>query len=783
RLPYKDCEIRAAIFAEAALDAGSLVDDLDFFVLESVCKTQREWMDCGYQVVPISVNFSTQTLSSAGFMDRFIQVCEKYDVQPRFIGVEVTRVRRSSDIEQLRELFNTLHCYDVHVSCENIGIDSEAINVISLDGLDLVKFDISLLQQSGDHLKAQIVLQTLVELCHRLGLKCMVCGVETTEQAVLLRSLGCDRLQGFFLEKPMCAENFRKKYLEDRSALPIEVTTGAVIAEETLTVDSLDSPVFDLIVQASDKLYIYMSNLLKDYSRWSPAAVDYFGLPGEYISNTQTVLNTYIHPEDRNRYRRDILRVMEGKTDRQMGEYRFKNASGEYVWVRCSGVAKRDRANSSVFFIGTMMNIGSVSKFDPITGLYSSNEFHARCSSILKNGGTGAIIMFGLDNFTRINDVYGYEMGDKILRNIAQNVLVHPMLAECSFFRMDGDKMACLMENVDHNEIADAFKRIQNVVQTTPKLQNANFHLSASAGAVVFPENGDAPEILRTNVEYALDDAKKDNRGGINFYSEEMHQRAMRTYQIQEALHSAISNDCEGFYLNYQPLINAHDGSIFGAEALLRFSTAELPFVSPAEFIPLLEESGEIYDVGAWVIKTALRQVVKWRERVPNFCVSVNMSYIQVERDEFKEMVVYELERAGLGADALILELTESCKVTNTEQLEECFGFFKEHNLQIALDDFGTGYSSIEILRRIMPSWVKIDHTFVASISENQLDQAILEYIMQLCRRAGIKVVIEGVENQEIYDFLKQYEPELFQGYHFSRPLGTELFEQQYIYC
>jgi len=764
------------------LEKERLIQHLDFFVLESVCKKQREWIDLGYQVVPVHVNFSIQTLSTAGFVDRFIGMCEKYGIQPKLIGIEVTRVRRSSDVEQLREIFNALHCYDVHISCENIGIDSEAINVISLDGLDLVKFDMSLLQQSGDHLKAQIVLQTLIELCHRLGLKCMVCGVETTEQAVLLRSLGCDRLQGFFMEKPMPVGDFQKKYLEDRSVLPIEVTYGAVIAEETLSVDSLDSPVFDLIVQASDKLYIYMANLLKDYSRWSPAAVEYFGLPGEYISNTQNVWNTYLHPEDRNRYRRDVLQVMEGKTDRQMGEYRVKNASGEYVWVRCSGVAKRDRDNSSILFVGTMMNIGSVSKFDPITGLYSSNEFHTRCSKILKDGGGGAIILFGLDNFTRINDVYGYEMGDKILRNIAQNVLIHPMLADCSFFRMDGDKIACLMEDSDRNEIADAFKRIQNVVQTTPRLQNASFHLTASAGAVVFPENGDAPEILRANAECALDDAKRDNRGGITFYSEEMHQKAMNTYRLQEALHKAVSNDCEGFYLNYQPLINGADGTVFGAEALLRFSAPDIPFVSPAEFIPLLEESGEINDVGAWVIKTALKQVVQWRERIPDFCVSVNMSYIQVERPEFKDMVLYELNRSGLGPDALILELTESCKVTNTNQLEVDFKIFKSYDLQVALDDFGTGYASIEVLRKIMPSWVKIDHTFVASISENQLDQAILEYIIQLCRRANIKVVIEGVENEEIYDFLKQYEPELYQGYHFSKPLGTEAFAEKYIY-
>lgn len=220
---------------------------------------------------------------------------------------------------------------------------------------------------------------------------------------------------------------------------------------------------------------------------------------------------------------------------------------------------------------------------------------------------------------------------------------------------------------------------------------------------------------------------------------------------------------------------------MFGAEALLRFSSPDLPRVTPDEFIPVLEDTGDINSVGAWVLKNALECVKKWRRVCPEFRISVNVSYIQMHREEFRSIVFKELEKSGVDADALIIELTESCKVMDTEQLSSDFEFFMSNNVQMALDDFGTGYSSIALLRELKPNWIKIDHSFVASITESHIDKAIIEYILEICKHADIKVCIEGVENENILNIVKEYEPELLQGYYFSKPISETDFEERYI--
>ena len=543
---------------------------------------------------------------------------------------------------------------------------------------------------------------------------------------------------------------------------------------------NLESEVFDLISEASEQVYLYIADMSRDYSHWSPSAVEYFGLPGEYIENTAQVWAEYIHPEDRHIFLEDMDRIFRGVSNRHNCEYRARNANGEYVWVQCKGVVRRNEDGSGRMFAGIMSNLGIMAKVDILTGLLNAQEGMAQLERYIEEGQSGAMLLFGLDNFTRINDLYGFEAGDRILRLAAKEI----QELHCGMpFRMDGDKVMCLVPDCTRDIAEYIFSEVQDIFVNVPRVVGMLSSLSVSCGAVLFPSDDASPGELRARAEHALEIAKRSHPGTLARYSSELHQKAVKSFELQEMLRKAIENDCEGFFLNYQPLIRSDGQSVFGAEALLRFSCPELdmPFVSPGEFIPVLEKNNMINEVGAWVIRTALKQAAEWRKIVPDFCVSVNVSYSQMIQPNFKEIVLNALEESGVPSDGLILELTESCRYLELEQLRDVFSFFAAQGIKMALDDFGTGYASVDTLRTLTPPWIKIDHTFVASIGKNRMDEAIIEYLLQLCHHTNINVCVEGIENQEILSIVQKYRPQLLQGYYFSKPLSIEAFADTYI--
>lgn len=543
---------------------------------------------------------------------------------------------------------------------------------------------------------------------------------------------------------------------------------------------NLESEVFDLISEASEQVYLYIADMDRDYSHWSSSAVEYFGLPGGYIENTAQVWAEYIHPEDRHIFLEDMDRIFRGVSNRHNCEYRARNAKGEYVWVQCKGVVRRNQDGSARLFAGIMTTLGTMAKVDVLTGLLNAQEGMAQLERYIEAGQPGALMLFGLDNFTRINDLYGFEAGDRILRLAGKGMRE----LHCgTSFRMDGDKVMCLIPDCTRDIAEYIFSEVQDIFTNVPRVVGMLSSLSVSCGIVCFPENGTVPSELRARAEHTLEIAKRNHPGSLARYSSELHQQAVKSFELQEMLRKAIENDCEGFFLNYQPLIRGDGQSVFGAEALLRFSCPELdmPFVSPGEFIPVLEKNNMINAVGAWVIRTALKQAAEWRKIVPDFCVSVNVSYSQMIQPNFKEIVLNALEESGVPPEGLILELTESCRYLELEQLRDVFSFFAAQGVKMALDDFGTGYASVDTLRTLTPPWIKIDHTFVASIGKNRMDEAIIEYLLQLCHHTNINVCVEGIETQEILSIVQKYRPQLLQGYYFSKPLSTGAFADMYI--
>lgn len=545
--------------------------------------------------------------------------------------------------------------------------------------------------------------------------------------------------------------------------------------------EKLNSPIFEAFSRSVDKQYIYICDVKTNIWRWSSYAVEYFGLPGEYVQNFSDFWMERVHPDDRICLGAEFDKLFSGAAAEHSCEYRVMNALDEYVWIRCKGCMVKDKDGGLDLCAGILTELGSRNKFDPITGILSFFEFQSVMESILTDSEKkGGALLWGIDQFRRINDGQHYVFGNELLNAYAKQLpLIMP--PEAILFRMTGDQFAVIYPDAVFEKLTALFERILSVGTKGIKIGNKKQRFTVSCGAVLYPEHGREMEQLYTSAEYALETAKRHNREGITFFTGQQQEESLRLFQMRQKLRESVENGCEGFSVYYQPLISCGDRELRGAEALLRWTNPEFPSVSPVDFIPLLEESGDINTVGKWVLTSALEQMSEWLKKKPNLKISVNVSYLQLKDASFKEFVMSETEKYQFPRTQLMLELTESCNVLNPIELAKELNYFRKHGIQIALDDFGTGYASLSVLRDLSADWIKIDHSFVAQIADSGYDQALTEHLIQLCEKLGMKVCVEGIETVAIQDVIEQYHPSILQGYLYSRPVTKVEFEKNFI--
>lgn len=544
----------------------------------------------------------------------------------------------------------------------------------------------------------------------------------------------------------------------------------------------LQSPVFEAFSKSVDKQYIYICDVKTNVWRWSPPAVEYFGLPSEYIEELPTLWLAKVHPKDRASVEATFGRLFSGEEPEHSCEYRVRNAEGKYIWVQCRGCMVSDEDGNQRLCAGILTNLEQKNKFDGTTGLCSMPEFQTALKGAVEGEqGRGGVLLVGIDHFRRLNEMHNYAFGNELL-NVLAKKLSRIAPAGCNFYKLDGDKFALIYPGATELMLQEIFMRISSTGSTGLRVDGKVLVVTLTGGALLYPEHGADSETVYFNLEYAFDTAKKQNREGLTFFTEEMHEESLRRFRLQQCLRTSVTNRFEGFYLCYQPLVSADDThTLIGAEVLLRWFHPDFPKVSPADFIPILEEFGDINEVGKWVLSTALRQVTEWQKQKPKMKISINVSFFQLKDPEFKYFVLDEVERLDYPRRQLILELTESCDVTRPEELEKELDFFRQHGIQIALDDFGTGYASLSVLRDLTADWIKVDHSFVAKIADSGFDQALTESLINLCKKLKLNVCVEGIETAEIEKVIEGYAPTVMQGYLYSRPIDTLQFEQQYI--
>jgi diguanylate cyclase (GGDEF)-like protein len=426
--------------------------------------------------------------------------------------------------------------------------------------------------------------------------------------------------------------------------------------------------------------------------------------------------------------------------------------------------------------------IRRLAHFDGLTGLANRRRFmqqlersRDRCAAADEKM---ALLYMDLDQFKRINDTLGHTAGDAVLRSVADllfekvritDVVSRPEAGEESeISRLGGDEFAVLLTKIGSREDArQVAARILSALSSPITVDSHDITTTGSIGIALYPDDGDDVETLVKHADRALYHAKEKGRNNFQFFSAALNAGAMKRLTLESRLRAAVEN--QGLYLNYQPRIDIPTGRTNGVEALLRWKDEELGQVTPKEFVPIAEETGLIVPLGKWVIQQACRQGAAWREAgLPPLRVSVNISEQQFRRDDLIATVAQACEQSRFDPQMLELEITESLMLQDDEATATLLRELRAMGMRIALDDFGTGYSSLSYLARYPLDVLKLDRSLVRDLTDNHNARGIATAVISMAHTLGLRVVAEGVDQQEQLSFLREQGCDELQGFLFA---------------
>ncbi|MEP3429499.1 MAG: EAL domain-containing protein [Roseibium sp.] len=419
---------------------------------------------------------------------------------------------------------------------------------------------------------------------------------------------------------------------------------------------------------------------------------------------------------------------------------------------------------------------------DPLTGLPNRQEFDAKLEEQISlsrdTGDPFAIVFVDMDNFKFVNDSFGHETGDKVLKIVAERI-TEVSKSSHQAIRFGGDEFVLIIDGPDaaKTNLKQFMEKLRAEMTKTIRIGGTSFHVTCSLGAAVFPNDADNAETLLRHADGAMFEAKALGRNSFFLFEKKQCRNPVNKLALLEDMRSGI--DDGQFFLEYQPQFDLMSGRIVGVEALARWLHPHLGLLMPAQFIELAEESGLIIPLGLWVLKEACRQNKSWQMAgLTPVTVGVNVSVRQ-----FRDMTLLAdakeaLAKSGLEAKYLELELTESLLIQNAETAVDLMEGFRNLGVNLAIDDFGTGYSSLAALKDFPLTRLKIDRSFIRDLDHKESDRSIARAIISLGRELGLNVVAEGVETAKQQAFLASCQCETVQGFHFCRPMSSEKLER-----
>jgi diguanylate cyclase (GGDEF)-like protein/PAS domain S-box-containing protein len=418
--------------------------------------------------------------------------------------------------------------------------------------------------------------------------------------------------------------------------------------------------------------------------------------------------------------------------------------------------------------------------YDALTHLPNRRLFQERLQQEVLRANrlsTKVILLYlDLDGFKEVNDAMGHQGGDQLLIEVARRLNAAVRVTDFTS-RLGGDEFTVTLLDVQDTQAAiKVATAILELLQAPIMIDTHATYISASIGVTVYPDDADDASSLIKNADQAMYEAKKLGRNQYSFYTQEMQYVANRRSEQKRELRNALLN--HEFEIYYQPVVDFKTGAVTKAEALIRWRHSTMGMVSPAEFIPLAEDAGLIHEIGSWVFIECLEQALKWRTQFhPDFQISVNLSPVQFKHTAYFDRWFNLIASAANTHHCLCVEITEGVLLDASEKTAQQLLRFRKAGIEVAIDDFGTGYSSLAYIKRIEVDYLKIDRTFITNIAAESTDYPLVEAIIMMAHKLGLKVIAEGVETEAQLALLKRIGCDYIQGYHYSKPLPRPEFE------
>lgn len=540
------------------------------------------------------------------------------------------------------------------------------------------------------------------------------------------------------------------------------------------------SQIFQEMISRISKLsqdsYLMVTDMQHNLTFVPESTAEFLGIPSGWCEDGyKIVLEKSVHPYDCPEYTEEMKKRLRG-INLENDLYIRMGKDKKYVMTQIITDMILEQGKNR-YFIVLLRNQNVIPEIDPLTDLYGQVKFEKDIVDYIQQGRKVAVLEIEIDHMNDINILYGTNYSDRIQKVLAYR-FIYMMDADKAVYRMGNSNYAFILRDASREEAAAFLEKIRARLEESVVLENNHFDLKIYASGIILDHYEGEISTVQSKLEYVLGKMRTRRDHKLMFFNDLVQINGDVDLDLMKVIHQSVLNQCDGFYVEYQPVVHAQTGEIVGAEALVRWKKEPYGIVPPGMFIDWLESNPCMYDLGNFVLKQALTDAMEFRKSNPDFFINVNMSAKQLERKTFCGVVMALLKETGFPAGQLCLELTERCRSMPVSVMEEKLLYLKQHGVRLAMDDYGTGSASSSILLQTPMDEIKIDMSFIRGITDNQTKQALVRSMVDFANKADLKSCLEGVEDEKLQNYLRSFGATWFQGYYYSRPVQAAAMQK-----
>lgn len=540
------------------------------------------------------------------------------------------------------------------------------------------------------------------------------------------------------------------------------------------------SQIFQEMISRISKLsqdsYLMVTDMQHNLTFVPESTAEFLGIPSGWCEDGyKIVLEKSVHPYDCPEYTEEMKKRLRG-INLENDLYIRMGKDKKYVMTQIITDMILEQGKNR-YFIVLLRNQNVIPEIDPLTDLYGQVKFEKDIVDYIQQGRKVAVLEIEIDHMNDINILYGTNYSDRIQKVLAYR-FIYMMDADKAVYRMGNSNYAFILRDASREEAAAFLEKIRARLEESVVLENNHFDLKIYASGIILDHYEGEISTVQSKLEYVLGKMRTRRDHKLMFFNDLVQINGDVDLDLMKVIHQSVLNQCDGFYVEYQPVVHAQTGEIVGAEALVRWKKEPYGIVPPGMFIDWLESNPCMYDLENFVLKQALTDAVEFRKSNPDFFINVNMSAKQLERKTFCGVVMALLKETGFPAGQLCLELTERCRSMPVSVMEEKLLYLKQHGVRLAMDDYGTGSASSSVLLQTPMDEIKIDMSFIRGITDNQTKQALVRSMVDFANEADLKSCLEGVEDEKLQNYLRSFGATWFQGYYYSRPVQAAAMQK-----